>query len=101
MNGKVLNGSICLTELVAQCKKGHSAFSKADNGKLYFNVALWLNDEPDKYGNHMSIQLSSKKESKDKDGKVYIGNAKFSDKAGGAPIKPSDTKELDLDDMPF
>lgn len=95
-------GSICLTEILAQCKKGHTAFTKADNGKIYFNFSQFVNDEPDKFGNDSSLLLNSKKESRDKEGKCYIGNAKWSDKAGGQPLSPKDTATIpDDDDLPF
>lgn len=35
---QLFGGSICLTELVEQAKKGHSGFSKAQNGKVYCNI---------------------------------------------------------------
>ena len=51
----LLNGSLCLTDLINQAKLKHSAFTKAANGKIYFNITQWVNDEPDKYGNVSSI----------------------------------------------
>jgi len=54
-------GSICVSEIVELAKRKHSAFTKADNGKIYANVTIWLNDEPDKYGNVMAIQLNPKR----------------------------------------
>jgi hypothetical protein len=72
----LLVGSICLTDLNEQAKNGHSAFSRGKNGKVYFNVNLWVNDTPDQYGNTVSIQLNSKKELRETEGKIYIGNAK-------------------------
>ena len=42
-------GSICLTDLIEKAKSKHSAFSKAQNGKIYANVNVWLNETPDKY----------------------------------------------------
>lgn len=45
--------------------------SKAYQGKnLSLDVAIWVNDEPDQYGNTISIS-SGKGEDK-----VYVGNAK-------------------------
>lgn len=47
------------------------------NGAKYLNVVIWQNDEPDQYGNSMSIQLSSSKEERESGAKAtYIGNAK-------------------------
>jgi hypothetical protein len=70
-------GSMCLTTLTEMAKKGHSAFSKSTkDGKIYFNYAEWINDEPNQFGQHSSIQLNSSKEKKESEGKVYIGNGK-------------------------
>lgn len=88
-------GSICLTDLIEQAKKKHSAFTKADNGKIYANVTVWLNDELDKYGNIMSAQLNPTKERKDADGRPYIGNFKQSQ---AKPISDRDVSGLDIED---
>lgn len=40
------------------------------NGAKYLNVSIWVNDEPDKYGNSVSVKTGSKEAS------YYIGNAK-------------------------
>lgn len=73
---KLLIGSICLTDLLEQAKKAHSACSRAKNGKAYVALQIWINDTPDQYGNTVSIQLNSTKEKKESEGKIYIGNAK-------------------------
>lgn len=75
-SNQLFGGSICLTDLNDQARKGHSAFSKAQNGKIYINILTWLNDEKDKFGNVMSHQLSSTKDMREKEGKIYIGNSK-------------------------
>jgi hypothetical protein len=65
-----------MTDLSNAFKANHSAFNKSDkNGKLYANIAVWLNDEPDQYGNILSFQLNSKKDATDE--KVYFGSAKL------------------------
>ncbi len=93
-------GSICLTDLIEHAKKKHSAFSKADNGKIYCNTTIWLNDEVDKFGNIMAAQLNPKKELKEQDGNPYIGNFK---KSEAKPIAKNDITELEkvIDDLPF
>jgi len=48
-------GSICLTDLIEAAKAGHSSCSRSQNGKVYANVNIWLNDEPDKFDNVISI----------------------------------------------
>ena len=63
---KLFSGSICLTDIVENAKKAHSAFSKSQtNGKVYANILIWENDEADKYGNTHSLQLNSTKEKKE------------------------------------
>ena len=97
---QLLSGSICLTDVLEKAKAGHSAFQKAKNGKIYFNIAQWVNDEVDQYGNVSSIQLSSTKEKRDEEGKVYIGNCKPMPRAEPEPIDPvNDIPEPD--DLPF
>jgi hypothetical protein len=92
-------GSICLTDLIEHAKAKHSAFTKGQNGKVYASVNVWLNDEKDKFGNIMSIQLNPTKELKDLDKKPYIGNMKQSD--GPKPISDRDMQGVDTDfDVP-
>lgn len=104
-NNQLFYGSICLSDLIEQAKVKHSAFSKAQNGKIYVNVNVWLNAEEDKYGNIMSVQLNPSKERKDKDAKVYVGNMKKSD--GAKPVGDNDIAKLEktiadvADDLPF
>jgi hypothetical protein len=54
--------------------------TKVDRTKLfegekgtYLDIDVWINDEPDKYGNHASIQQHTKKDEE----KNYIGSGKF------------------------
>ena len=93
----MLVGSICITDLMAAAKAAHSSCTRAKNGKAYADIVLWVNDTPDQYGNTVSIQLNSKKEQRETEGKVYIGNAKPLEKAA-APV--SNAPEFD-DDLPF
>lgn len=103
---KSSNGSLCLTTLIEQAKLGHSAFSKSDkNGKIYFNVTLWENDEADQYGNNFALQLNSTEERKATDGggkPVYLGNLKYNKKKE-VPVasKEIDAISKDLEDVPF
>lgn len=90
---QLFGGSICLTDLIDQAKKGHSAFSKSvKNGKVYFNMLTWINDEKDKFGNNMSHQLSSSKEMREKEGKIYVGNSRALETS-----KPVNAKDIDAD----
>ena len=41
MENQFFTGSICLTDLIEQAKKKHSAFSKSErNGKIYARVKV-------------------------------------------------------------
>lgn len=100
-----LYGSINLTKLLEEAKKGHSAFRRAEsNGNIYVNVTQWINDKKDDKGNDSSITLASSKEKKDAEKRVYIGNLKISEGGGGdAPLNPEQAPDLavNLDDLPF
>lgn len=91
-------GSICLTDLIAQAKKGHSSFSKAQNGKVYANILTWVNDMPDKFGNSMSHQLSSSKEMREREEKIYIGNSKKLET--NQPVSSSEVQDDNFDNLP-
>lgn len=83
-------GSLDITKLLEELKKKHSSFVKANNGKIYCNINIWKNDVPDRFGNLLSIMLSSVKERREQEGKIYIGNCKESEFAGPKPIDNSD-----------
>ena len=58
------------------------------NGAKYANLSIIVNQEPDKYGNHMSISLSqSQEERAAKEPRVYVGNGKKFESKGG--MKPN------------
>jgi len=92
---KLFYGSISVSDLIDQLKLKHSAFSKAQNGKIYANVSVWLNEEKDKFGNIMSIQITPSKEMKDVEKKLYIGNLKESE--GAKPVSDKDVSGIDAD----
>jgi len=97
MANKPMHGSICMTDLSEAFKKNHTAFNKSEkNGKLYANIAVWMNDEPDQYGNILSFQLNSKKDATDD--KVYFGNAKLPD---GVKVEPKKAEPESEDSLPF
>lgn len=93
-------GSVCLTDLIEKAKQKHSSFTKAQNGKIYCNITVWLNDEVDKYGNTMSIQANPSKEMKDKEERFYLGNCKKSEYK--EPQQLTDKDDIPgTDDLPF
>lgn len=100
---QLLNVSICLTDLIENAKKGHSAFTKGKNGKIYVNTRQWINDQEDQYGNISSLLLSSTKEKIEAEGKIYVGNGKLSKQQEPQSVTANDVAELDssLSDLPF
>ena len=73
--------------------------SKIDKSKLfkgekgiYLDISIWINDEPDQYGNDVSIQQHTKRG----EPKIYLGNGKF------AVSKQKEEKaSQETDDLPF
>lgn len=90
-------GSICLDDLFAASKAGHSSITTAKNGKKYANICIWHNPEQDKYGNDGSIQLNSQKEKRESESKVYIGNIKNHT----SQSQPTQQGGNSNDDIPF
>jgi hypothetical protein len=82
-------GSIDFSKLIEQAKSGNKAFSKSENGKIYLNVRMYVNDEVDKFGNVASFQSNFK--GAGKEDKFYFGNMKES-----TPIE----NKIDLVDIP-
>lgn len=93
-SNRKLYGSICLTDLIEATKRQHSAMVKGTNGKVYANVTIWLNDNPDQYDNDASVQLRQKKDSDDK--ALYVGNLRWSNYDG-----PVQAGIEDLPETPF
>lgn len=92
---KLLIGSIDLnkidkSQIVTTDKEGNPF----KNGAKYINVAVWVNDEPDQYGNHASIQMGGK------ENKIYIGNLKEYRKEG-TPVNMQPSDNSGDDDLPF
>jgi len=96
---KLLYGSIDFTKLLELAKAGNKAFSKADNGKIYLNLNVWINDEKDNYGNDASMQTSFKDAAKED--KIYFGNLKISEKKENEPIPENSVEIPEPDDLPF
>lgn len=98
--GKLMTGSICLSELNEQAKKGHSAFSRGKNERIYFKVKVWINEEKDQYGNDASIQLNPKKDMETNN--IYIGNLKLAEPKEPEPLNLNNVSDItEDDDLPF
>ena len=98
---KLLTGSINLskidkTKIVDRDKNGNPF----ENGSKFLNIVVWLNDEPDNYGNTASIQISQLKEERDAGAKaIYIGNLKEPQSRNN---EPTSAKTASVgDDLPF
>lgn len=89
-------GSIDFSKLLEQAKAGNKAFSKNENGKIYLNVKVWVNEELDKFGNVASFQSNFKGATKEE--KFYFGNLKESIPSE-EQVTPNDIP--DVDSLPF
>lgn len=89
-------GSIDFSKLLEQAKSGNKAFTKNENGKIYLNVRVWVNDEEDKFGNIASFQSNFK--GAQKEDKFYFGNLKESTPV----IEDVSAEDIpDTSDLPF
>lgn len=92
-------GSICLSDIPKD------KITTAKNGKKYISVAVFENDQPDRFGNHESIQVNRSKEERDSGVKaVYIGNLKdWSRVNNSSPSKLEEVSEMEEpeDSLPF
>lgn len=79
---KLFLGSIDLTKINKNDIKAH------ENGAKYLSITMWVNEEPDKYGNNMSIKAGSKESS------YYIGNAKEWKKEGDTATKKQEVPDF-------
>jgi len=108
-NSTFFSGSIDLTELLNQAKQLHPSFSRGNNGKAYASVQIWVNEQPDDYGQHLKIKLNLTKEQRETAGdkakelQLYVGRAKRFDLTGSQPLTAMAAAELitDDDDLPF
>jgi len=96
---QLLYGSIDFSKLLELAKAGNKAFSKAENGKIYLNLNVWVNDEKDKFGNNASIQTTFKDATKED--KIYFGNLKISEAKQPEPLQEGSNEIPDESDIPF
>lgn len=89
-------GSIDFSKLIEQAKAGNKAFSKNENGKIYLNVKVWVNDELDKFGNCASFQSTFK--GAQKEDRIYFGNLKESVEV----VEPVTSNDIpNVDELPY
>lgn len=96
---KLLYGSIDFSKLLELAKSGNKAFSRANNGKIYLNLNVWINDEKDNYGNDASLQTSFKDAAKED--KIYFGNLKISEATAPKPLEKNTADVPGDDDLPY
>lgn len=96
---KLMYGSIDFSKLLELAKAGNKAFSKANNGKIYLNLNVWVNDEKDQFGNDASMQTSFKDATKED--KHYFGNLKISEFQEPKPLEENSVEIPETDDLPF
>lgn len=90
-----LTGSINLTKIKKAIEEGQISVFKTESGQLLANIAVFVNDTPDQYGNDASIKAQPIKDKPDH--KVYIGNLK---KKANAVSEVGDEQGI-VDDLPF
>lgn len=89
---QLFKGLICLSDI----DKDRIVTFK--NGKKYINIIAWHNDQPDQYGNIMSVQQQTKKD----EDKIYIGNLKENDSSQKTPdMDINKDQKPPEDDLPF
>ena len=82
---KLYTGSIDLSKI------DKNRLYKHDDGRLFLDVVIWVNDQPDEEWKAVSIQQRTKKD----EDKIYLGNAsEFKREAN--PVRQDD-----VDDLPF
>ncbi len=103
--GQSYYGSIDVTTLLKQANLPHSAFVRAGKeNKAFAQITVWVNEEPDQYGNSVSIKLSSKTAELAKaEGNVYLGNLKKSEAKQPEALESgaADIPQADDDGLPF
>jgi hypothetical protein len=89
-------GTVNISKILEEAKKKHSSFFKSENGQIHARIRVYINEEPDKFGNTMKMILAPKKDTDDQ--KWYIANLKLSEPIEGE-LEPTDIPNED--DLPF
>lgn len=93
---RLLLGSINLTELIAKVESGEiDVFTSEKTGVKYVNVAVFVNDTPDQYGQIASLSHRNKNLKN-----IYLGNFKDSN-AGGGSAGGNNAPQVNKDDLDF
>ena len=92
---RLLLGSINLTELSEKIKSGEiDVFTSEKTGVKYVNVAMFVNDTTDQYGNIASLSHRNKNLET-----TYLGNFKENGAGGAAPR--NNAPQVNKDDLDF
>jgi len=92
---KLYLGSIDVNKIDKSYIKEWTSKDGSKSGKS-IDVAIWINDETNSYGQDGSISMG------DKDNKIYIGNIKeYKKEDNGVPNKPQPQSDSTDDDLPF
>lgn len=97
--GKLISASLDLSKISKEKIK------TTDKGQKFLNIDIWVNDEPNQWGQNVSInEQQTKDERERKDKKNYIGNGKTmepgatSKPANVTPSRPANNQD---DSLPF
>ncbi len=93
----ILAGSICLTDVPKEL------FKKAENGKIYLNIAVFERKEVSKFGQTHFISCAPRKEDRKDDVNYIIGDLKLLGQTPPAPT-PEQIEQAPTapyDDLPF
>lgn len=94
---KLLLGSINLTELSAKIKSGEiDVFTSEKTGVKYVNVAVFVNDTPDQFGNIASLSHRNKNLQT-----TYLGNFKENEHGAGGATPRNNAPQVNKDDLDF
>lgn len=96
---KLYLGSIDYDKLMDILKSGKaSTFKSQKTGKRYVNISVWQNNEPNQYGNSLSIQVGTKEEYRGEKLNHYIANLKLH---SPEEVKAEEFRDDGDDDLPF
>lgn len=98
---RLFYGSIDVTKIdkskIESVDKNGNAFK---NGAKYLPITIWVNDEPDNYGNKLSVQQGQSLEERNaKAAKIYLGNLKENEPKG-QQSEPTASQPVN-DTLPF